>query len=303
MRRRAFGVRPSNGASRRAAILSTSTGFSCRSSSGSRSSARTVPGAGSPPTRARAAPRGRAPRSRPAHRAAPAGPSAAVTCSAASVDLLAATRAARVPDDDAADAAHHAGQRVGRQAAGQPPELRLAAGERRGGPRRLPVRRLGGRGELGLRGRRVAQEQRDQLAPAPLALALALRALLRIALDGVGRQLLDVGEDRLGERADHPAVEARAARGLRQPPPGDARADAVRRLERVERAALAELAAAEGDVHVAAGLAPAVGVADQGDELAQRLGHAHLHPAPEGALERSGVLGDLAGDRAEDLGR
>ena len=55
------------------------------------------------------------------------------------------------------------------------------------------------------------------------------------------------------------------------------------------------------DVDLAAGLAAGVGIADQGDELEQRLADAGADAAPEAALERPRVLGHLAGDRREDL--
>ena len=63
--------------------------------------------------------------------------------------------------------------------------------------------------------------------------------------------------------------------------PRHARPHAVGGLERVEGPALAQLAAPQGPVHLAArGPAP-VGVADQGHELPQRLGHAGAHAVPE----------------------
>ena len=227
----------------------------------------------------------------------PAGPSAAVRPSAG---LARAGRARpgplRVADHDAAGAAQLP-RRARPAAAGAPAGPAPPRGRRARRPCAAASSppRSAAASSSACAGGRVAQQQRDQLAPAALALALALRALLRVALDRVGRQLLDVGEDRLGERADHAAVEAGAPRRLREPPPGHARADPVGGLQRVERAALAQLAAAEPDVDVAAGLAAAVGVADQGDELAQRLGHADLHAAAERALERPRVLGHLAG--------
>ena len=51
---------------------------------------------------------------------------------------------------------------------------------------------------------------RHELAAPAAALALELRARLRVSLHRVGGQLLDVGEDRLGEQAEHLRVEARA---------------------------------------------------------------------------------------------
>ena len=131
-------------------------------------------------------------------------------------------------------------------------------------------------------------------------LDLGLR--LRVALDRVGGELVDVGEDRLGEQAERLGVEVgRAGRPARDPPPGDPGADPVGGLQRVERPALAQLAAAEGDVDLAADPAAGLGIADQGDELPQRLADAGADAAAEAALERARVLGHLAGDRREDL--
>ena len=87
-------------------------------------------------------------------------------------------------------------------------------------------------------GRRVAQQQGEQLAAAALALALALALRLRVALDRVGRELVDVGEDRLGQQAElRPDRRPALARPPR-PPPGHPRADPVGGLQGVEGAAL-----------------------------------------------------------------
>ena len=135
---------------------------------------------------------------------------------------------------------------------------------------------------------------------ATAVLDLGLR--LRVALHRVGGQLVDVGEDRLGEQAQLLGVEARAPGGGGDPPPGDPGPDPVGGLQRVEGPALAQLAAAEGDVDLAADPAPSLGVADQGDELPQRLLHPGPDAAPEAALEGARVLGHLAGDRGQGLG-
>jgi hypothetical protein len=50
-----------------------------------------------------------------------------------------------------------------------------------------------------------------------------------------------------------------------------------------------------------AGTPALVGIADQGDELEQRLADTGSDPAAEAALERPRVLRNLAGDRLEDL--
>ena len=85
--------------------------------------------------------------------------------------------------------------------------------------------------------------------------------------------------------------------------PGHPGPDPVGGLKRVERPPLAQLAAAEGQIDLAARLAPRLGIADEGDELPQRLTDAGADTAPEAALEGTGVLGHLEGDRVEDLPR
>ena len=97
----------------------------------------------------------------------------------------------------------------------------LGARQRRGRAREAPAGRRGRRPHVGLVRGRVAQQQHDQLALAPAALALEPRARLGVALHRVGRQLLDVGEDRLGQQAQHLGVDVRPARRVGHPPPGD----------------------------------------------------------------------------------
>ena len=157
-----------------------------------------------------------------------------------------------------------------------------------------------GGGEVARLGRGLEQQQLDQLGAAAAAHVLDLGLGLGVALDRVGGQLVDVGEAGLGEDRQRLGAEVGAAAGVGEAAPGDAGTDPVGGLERVERPALALLAASEGAVDVAAGLAPGLGVADQGDELREGLGDAGADAAPEAALERAGVLGDLAGDRGED---
>jgi hypothetical protein len=137
---------------------------------------------------------------------------------------------------------------------------------------------------------------------AAAALVLALGLGLGVALDRVGGELVDVGEDRLSQQAERLGVEARLAPGRREPSPGGAGADPIGGLQRVERPPLAQLAAAELDVDVAAEAAARLRVADQGDELAQRLAYPPPHAPAEAPLQRPGVGRDVAGDRGEDLG-
>ena len=130
-----------------------------------------------------------------------------------------------------------------------------------------------------------------QLAPAAAADVLDLGLRLGVALDRVGGELVDVGEDRLGQQAQLLGVEARPGgrrrrSAARRPGPRPGRRPAA------SRAVLRpQLAAAEGDVDLAARLAAGLGIADQGDELAQRLPDAGADPAPEAALERRAYSG------------
>ncbi len=183
----------------------------------------------------------------------------------------------------------------------EPAQVLLRAGGGRDAAWQRPCGGLGRGAHVGLIRRRLAGQQRRQLAAPAAALVLELGLGLRVALDRVGGEFVDVGEDRLGEQAEHLRVEPRIPPGCGDPPPGDPRPDPVGGLQRVERAALPQLAAAEGDIDLTARLPARLRVADQGDELAQRLGDSGADPAPEAALERPRVLGDLAGDRREDL--
>ena len=96
------------------------------------------------------------------------------------------------------------------------------------------------------------------------------------------------------------AKPADSCRGA-EPPPGDARADAVGGLQRVEAAALAQLAAAERAVDVRRV------AASSGSSMATRKRFSasstpSADAAAELALERPVVLRNLLADRVEDLG-
>ena len=210
-------------------------------------------------------------------------------------------RSLRVADHRAAGALQPRGQGLGRQPPGDPVEVLLPACQGRGVTGHAPGRRARRRPHVGLVRRRVAQQQGDQLPPPPLAFSLQAGAGLGVALHRVGRELVDVGEGRLGQEPERGPVDPGLDRGRRELAPRHARPHAVGGLERVEGTALAQLAAPERPVHLAArGPAP-VGVADQRHELPQRLGHAGAHPVPERPLERPRVLRHLPGDGGEDL--
>jgi hypothetical protein len=96
-------------------------------------------------------------------------------------------------------------------------------------------------------------------------------------------------------------VHTVATGGGGHPPPGDPRPHAVGGLQGVQGPPLPQLAPAQADVDVASRLPARVRIANQRDELAQRLAHAGADRNPKAALQRTGVFGDLAGDRCQDL--
>jgi fucose permease len=126
---------------------------------------------------------------------------------------------------------------------------------------------------------------------------------LREARRGLGRDLVDVGEDGLAQVVQRVGLEPRAGAGLDEPPPRPACADAVGGEERVQRAPGLVLAGAEPRVGVAR--AGVVGrLADQQvDEAVERDLDAEAHDLAEPALHRAGVTRDLGGDRGDDVVR
>ena len=140
-----------------------------------------------------------------------AGPSATRRVTDGTLDLAAAARALGVGDHEAADSVERRRERLGRQAARRAGRARPRRRRAWLPARHAPVRGRGRRAQVVLVGRRVAQQQRHEVAPPPAPLALELRARLGVALHRVGRELLDVGEDRLGQQAEHLRVDVRAA--------------------------------------------------------------------------------------------
>ncbi len=122
-----------------------------------------------------------------------------------------------VRNERAADAAHARDQRIRREAAADPRQVLLRDGERRGASGQPPARGLRRGADLGVGRLGIAEEQGEQLAAAALALALLLALGLRVALDRVRRELVDVGEDRLGEQAELLRIRAPAPRGGARP--------------------------------------------------------------------------------------
>jgi hypothetical protein len=179
---------------------------------------------------------------------------------------------------------------------------RRRATQRRQSGRHFPGRSPGGGGDVAGVGRRIAEQKGHQLTATSPTYVLDLGLRLRVALDRIGGELVDVGEDRLGEQRERLGTDVGATAGVGEPTPRHPRADPVGGLQGIEGAAGLLLAATEGEVDLASRITARVRVADHRDELGEGLADAAADPAPEAAVERPGVLGDLAGDRLKDLG-
>ena len=165
------------------------------------------------------------------------------------------------------------------------------------GRRQAPVSRVSGRGDRSRVGRGRRHEQLGQRAAAALELARPLGLLAREALGGLGRELVDVGEDRLGEQHERLGRQTRLQAQSGQPPPGHAGTGPVGRQQRVQRAAGTDLSPPEVQRDGAtADRAPA----GQLHELGQRALHASPHRA-RATLQRPRVRRDLRSDRVHDL--
>ena len=143
-------------------------------------------------------------------------PATAPASSDRPLELGAAPGAVGVGDERA----RHLADRLGDRVARQPRDGRVAAlaadRHRRQRARQLPAG-VGRRRGDGLRvGRRVADEQPHQPAPAQLGLARGGGLLERVALGRLGRQHVDVGEDRLGQQIQRLGLEPGLDAGLRR---------------------------------------------------------------------------------------
>ena len=195
-------VRPSSGARRRAAIRAAIPALPRGAGVARWSSATQQPARRQRAGSWRAAPPGRATR-RPASRASsPAGPERqrlrrAARSSRRGARARRGRESSRQPTFRRARApTHPAGSRRARRR-----EVVLGAGERGDAARQRPARRLGHGAAVAVGRRRLAISSVDQLAAAAAAHVLDLGLRLGVALDRVGRELVDVGEDRLGEQA------------------------------------------------------------------------------------------------------
>ena len=148
---------------------------------------------------------------------------------------------------------------------------------------------------------RRSGERGDQQPVAAFTLARIGCLLAGVALDRFGRELVDVREDGLGEERLGRAVDPRFPRDRGHPAPGDPRADAVRVLERVERAARAQLAPTDREVDLATRARPRRGPAHLIQELQQGLLDRGVDTAAELAAHRSPVGRNRGADGANDL--
>ena len=190
-------------------------------------------------------------------------------------------------------------QRLGRHRAQHAAHLGLGDHDRREGARRRPVR-AGDRRLDRLRRRAVDEVLREALQQ---PLADATRGLELVVVPGQARcrELLDVGEDQLGEQHQAAGVDARAHGCGRELAPGDPRADAVRREQGVDGAAAPGLAATQlvGAVDCERGglLGPfALRAGGQLDEPAERRLHGDPDGLAHGSAERVGVARDVVDD-------
>ena len=129
-------------------------------------------------------------------------------------------------------------------------------------------------------------------------LARRRRLLARVPLGGLGRERIDVGEDRFGEQVQRLGLKPGRAAERDEPAPRHSGAGPVGAQQGVEAPPGAHLALAERPVDVRT-LDRAAGL-DLRQEVAQRLLHSGPDPDAEFALERSRVRRDSA-HRVDDL--
>ena len=241
------------------------------SSSAARARAKLIRACGPVDGRARARP-GRRPR-RPPARSQPRWPGPS-----GSLDQRAGQLADRLAD------------RPGRQSRGGRHAL-LAADRQHGQrARQRPAGVRGGGLDRRRVGRRVADEHPHQPPAAQLGLAGCRRLLQRVALGRLGREHVDVGEDRLGQQIQRLGLEPGRDAGGGEPPPGHPGADPVGAEQRLEAAPGAHLPAARAPSRRRAGRRgrrprsrPGSGAAPPG----RRRGY-RLRTVPRAAARRRG---------------
>ena len=203
-------------------------------------------------------------------------------------------RAVRIGENE--DAAHLERRTDGahRHAVRHPQRVSVAERHHRELSRQRPARLLGGTLDGGGVRRLAAQQQFHQRVAARLRGAFEQGLLARVAGHRSVREAVDVGEDRLGEDDQRARVQGRLGQ-LHDGPPCYAGADAVRRLQRVERAPRAELGPSDRLVDVVVGQVD--GAAEEIHELLQRRRRAVAEEPSELTLERLVVLDHLGAHR------
>jgi hypothetical protein len=216
-------------------------------------------------------------------------------------DLQSAQRRVRVGDERVGELAVGDRERAERQPRGGAVVLARRPHHGSDAVGQLHPRVAGGELDLrGVGGRVRDQQPRQRRAPA-VGLPRGRRLLPGVALRRCRGQLVDVGEDRLGQQRQRVAVELQLAGTRRRLSPRHARADPVGREQRLEAAALARLAATELGVELALGQGPLVPALDDVEELRQRALDAGANALRDRALERPRVGRDGGPDRHDHL--
>ena len=192
-------------------------------------------------------------------------------------------------------------ERIRRQPSGH--ALAALGGPRQRGDlrRRTPVRPARQRHDLLRPRRRRRQQPLEQRATARLALAGAARLLLRVALRRGRGQLVDIGEQRLGGPVHRGRRQTGVLASFDQPAPGHPRPEAIGGQERLEAAALAQLAGTERHVHRPTRKLGPRPRGHQLDETGQRLLDAGADVAAVAAAQLAAVGRDPLPDRGHDL--
>ncbi|MET0615482.1 MAG: hypothetical protein ABW142_08545 [Thermoleophilaceae bacterium] len=168
-------------------------------------------------------------------------------------------------------------------------------------PRQAPGGIRGRR--LHRRGRRgwVLHQQRGKALTPAVEHAGGRRLLARVALDRVGGQLVDVGEDRFGQRVQGARRQPGPLACGREPPPGHPGSEPVGRQQRVQAPPRPHLAAAEVQVHLTVRVRIRLRIGHEAGEARERLLDSGPERLSERPLERARVVGNPATQLGDDL--